>query len=140
MLAAYQQWGDVVLGDAKYRVTADTMDVVPPQPTWIYGNVKAEVIRDGNLQELTALDLQVTAPPGAPLRAIGERVRLRGYLRRPAGFANLPRRDPGPWRLRLKSARFLTLELFHLLGFKRIGPAGRYVVLTRRSHDRSPLT
>lgn len=41
----------------------------------------------------------------------------------------------GAFIVNRRVARFLTLELFHLLGFKRIGPAGRYVVLTRRSHD-----
>lgn len=32
-------------------------------------------------------------------------------------------------------ARFLALELFHLLGYRRRGPAGRFVMMTRRPHD-----
>ena len=44
---------------------------------------------------------------------------------------------PGAFVVDRRVARFLTLELFHLLGFKRVGPAGRIVVLTRRSHDRA---
>ena len=55
-------------------------------------------------------DLQVTLPPDAAPPAIGSIVRLRGYLKRSPGYANgLPAR-PGPWRMRLKTARFLTVE------------------------------
>lgn len=60
LLAAYQQWGGLVLGDAKYRITAESLEVSPPQPTWIYGNVKAEVIRDGSLEERSALESSLT--------------------------------------------------------------------------------
>ncbi|MEL7059085.1 MAG: succinylglutamate desuccinylase/aspartoacylase family protein [Acidobacteriota bacterium] len=31
---------------------------------------------------------------------------------------------------------FFASELFHLLGYRRRGPAGRYLVMTRRPHDR----
>ena len=33
-------------------------------------------------------------------------------------------------------ARWFALEIFHLLGFRRPGEAGRYVVMARRAHDR----
>lgn len=33
-------------------------------------------------------------------------------------------------------ARWLALELFHLLGYRRYGEAGRYLVMARRAHDR----
>ncbi len=55
-------------------------------------------------------DLQVTIPPAVPAPAIGSVVRLRGYLRRSPGYANDPPADPGPWRMRLKSGHFLTVE------------------------------
>jgi len=42
---------------------------------------------------------------------------------------------PGAFVIDRKIARVLTLELFHLLGFKRLGPDGRFVVLVRRSYD-----
>jgi succinylglutamate desuccinylase len=42
---------------------------------------------------------------------------------------------PGAFVVDRKIARVLTLELFHLLGFKRLGPDGRFVVLVRRSYD-----
>lgn len=32
-------------------------------------------------------------------------------------------------------ARFLARELFHLLGYRRRGPIGRFMVMTRRPHD-----
>lgn len=34
-------------------------------------------------------------------------------------------------------ARWFALEIFHLLGYRRHGEAGRFVVMARRSHDRS---
>ena len=55
-------------------------------------------------------DLQVTVPPEASPPAIGSVVRLRGYLKRSVGYANGSVARPGPWRMRLKSARFLVLE------------------------------
>lgn len=33
-------------------------------------------------------------------------------------------------------ARWLALQLFHLLGYRRYGDAGRYLVMARRAHDR----
>ena len=60
LFVAYQQWGDVVFGDQKYRITAETLEINPTQPTWIYGNVKAEVIRDGGLEQLSALETSLT--------------------------------------------------------------------------------
>ncbi len=54
--------------------------------------------------------LQVTMPLDKSPPPIGATVRLRGYLKRPVGFANQPTIDPGPWRMRLKSQRFLELE------------------------------
>lgn len=33
-------------------------------------------------------------------------------------------------------ARWLALQLFHLLGYRRYGEAGRYLVMARRAHDR----
>ncbi len=59
---------------------------------------------------LAGFDLQVTIPPGAPPPAIGSIVRLRGYLRRSPGYANGTASAPGPWRMRLKSERFLAVE------------------------------
>ncbi len=59
---------------------------------------------------IESFDLQVTLPRGdTPPPSIGSTVRLRGYLGRSAGFANQPTIDPGPWRLYVKSQRFLEL-------------------------------
>ena len=66
--------------------------------------------RLGEEERPSGFDLRVTTPPDAPPPAIGSKVRLRGYLRRSPGYANEPATDPGPWRMRLKSARFLTVE------------------------------
>lgn len=43
---------------------------------------------------------------------------------------------PGGFLVDKRWARFFALEVFHLLGFRRRGPAGgRYLVMRRRSHD-----
>jgi len=39
------------------------------------------------------------------------------------------------YRVDRRWARWLALELFHLLGFRRVGPTGRVVTLTRRLDD-----
>lgn len=41
---------------------------------------------------------------------LGARLRVQGYLRRPAGYANREPSPPGPWRLRVKSRRLLAVE------------------------------
>ena len=68
------------------------------------------------------------------LSALVRRYRLERYVHLLPGVRKHEER-PGAFTVDRDIARFLTLELFHLLGFKRIGPAGRYVVLARRSHD-----
>jgi len=62
-------------------------------------------------------------------------------LRLERGLSLLPgvRRHPelpGSFLVDRRVARLAALDLFHLLGFRRRGPAtGRYLVMTRRSHD-----
>jgi len=62
-------------------------------------------------------------------------------LRLERGLHLLPgvRRHPelaGSFLVDRRVARFLALDLFHLLGFRRLGPAtGRWLVMTRRPHD-----
>jgi competence protein ComEC len=52
------------------------------------------------------LDLPAEISPPPP----GARVRVRGTLTRSAGFANERPVEPGPWRVRVKSAVFLATE------------------------------
>ncbi len=68
------------------------------------------------------------------LSALVRRYRFERFVHLLPGVRKHPER-PGAFIVNRRIARFLTLELFHLLGFKRIGPVGRYVVLTRRSFD-----
>ncbi len=51
------------------------------------------------------LELAVARPPG-----VGERLRVRGYLARSAGYANRVAIEPGPWRLRVKTAQLSVVE------------------------------
>lgn len=41
---------------------------------------------------------------------LGARLRIKGYLSRPAPLGNPPPRPPGPWRLRVKSWRLVGVE------------------------------
>ncbi len=73
-------------------------------------------------------------PVWLKLSALLRRYRFERFVHLLPGVRRHPER-PGAFIVNRRVARFLTLELFHLLGFKRIGPVGRYVVLTRRSFD-----
>jgi succinylglutamate desuccinylase len=68
------------------------------------------------------------------LSAAMRRYRLERFLHLLPGVRKHPERV-GAFIVNRRIARFLTLQLFHLLGFQRVGPVGRYVVLHRRAHD-----
>lgn len=68
------------------------------------------------------------------MSALLRRYRFERFVHLLPGVRKHPER-PGAFIVDRRIARFLMLELFHLLGFRRVGPAGRFVVLTRRSHD-----
>ena len=55
---AWQRWGQPSLSDPAYVLTAEKI-VVSPQPAWIQGDVKAEVIRDAGLTDLNLHDRQL---------------------------------------------------------------------------------
>lgn len=55
---------------------------------------------------MIALDLPESVTPPSP----GSSIRVRGFLRRSAGFANERESPAGRWRLRVKSAHFLAIE------------------------------
>jgi competence protein ComEC len=74
------------------------------------------------------VDVLVTLPVAAAAPPLGAEVRLKGYLRRSSGFANTAAARPGPWRLRLKSAHFLTVE-------SPPGAVGRLAARWRRAAD-----
>lgn len=64
----------------------------------------------GDLGGYTGFPVWVALPPGLDPPVYGSELRVRGYLRRRGADGNEPASPPGAWRLRLKSARFLTLE------------------------------
>ncbi len=75
---------------------------------WRVG-ARVERLRQGGAVALAApavtLELEGEEPPPAP----GSTLRVRGYLRRGAGYANRPPIPPGPWRLGVESRRLLTV-------------------------------
>lgn len=68
---------------------------------------RTRYVRQGRTVARVGLDVFVTLPKEAAAPPLGAAVRLKGYLRRSPGYANVADPRPGPWRLRLKSARFL---------------------------------
>jgi len=55
---AWQRWGQPSLNDPAFLLSADEI-LVSPQPAWIQGDVKAEVIRDAVLTDLNLHDRQL---------------------------------------------------------------------------------
>jgi hypothetical protein len=59
---AYMAWskiGGAIRQRSQYRLTSESFEITP-QPAWIQSDVKAEVIRDARLDELSALDPDLT--------------------------------------------------------------------------------
>jgi hypothetical protein len=55
---AWQRWGEPSLNDPAYQLSAERI-VVTPQPQWIQGDVKADVVRDAQLADLNIRDKQL---------------------------------------------------------------------------------
>lgn len=56
---AWRRWGETVASHPRYLLDAERLEVTP-QPDWIRGDVKRDVMRDGALAGLKTLDPQVT--------------------------------------------------------------------------------
>lgn len=96
------------------------------RPLELSGRVVSHPVPDGDGGVLFRVEARQLVQGGRPLRAardvwvvvpgedkrpdLGSTVRLRGYLRRSPGYGNSPSPRPGPWRMRLKSNRFLHVE------------------------------
>lgn len=72
---------------------------------WL-GSLRVRHYRQGRRVELWNERVALLVP-GAEPPAVGRELRVRGLLRRAPGLANRAPLPPGPWRLRLKSRRFL---------------------------------
>ncbi len=64
-------------------------------------------LRQGRRVVRVRTTVRLTMPDHGPPLRFGERLRVRGALRRSAGFANAIPVAPGPWRLRVKSPRLV---------------------------------
>ncbi|MGM0489258.1 MAG: hypothetical protein ACQESR_21175 [Planctomycetota bacterium] len=53
--AGWSKWGNTIGKQPQYVLTPESFEITP-QPDWIQSDVKAEVVRDGQLAELSALD------------------------------------------------------------------------------------
>jgi hypothetical protein len=56
----WSKWGPAIAGRQRYVLTVDSLEI-PPQPTWIPADIKAEVMRDGSLTGLSVLDPELTS-------------------------------------------------------------------------------
>lgn len=66
--------------------------------------------------------------------AVLRRLRLERALHLLPGVEHHPQR-PSAFVVDRKIARWIALELFHLLGFRRVGAKGRFVTMARRDFD-----
>jgi hypothetical protein len=79
----------------------------------IFVKVRSRHLRQRRELVRFGLDVFLSLPAGTEPPGLGAVVRLKGYLRRSAGYANNVEDEPprpGAYRMRLKSARFLEVE------------------------------
>ena len=55
----WQRYGNQVVTDPRFQVTAEKLDITP-LPQWIKSDIKSEVVRDGSLETLSLLDTDAT--------------------------------------------------------------------------------
>jgi len=55
----WAKWGGMIRAQPQYRLATDSFEVTP-QPDWIQSDVKGDVIRDGDLTQLSVLDPDLT--------------------------------------------------------------------------------
>jgi competence protein ComEC len=67
-------------------------------------------LRRGAVIDLERRELVLELPPESPAPVFGSTLRVRGHLSQSAGYRNRIPVEPGPWRLRVKAPRFVTLE------------------------------
>ena len=58
-LVGWQRFGNQVVADPRFQVTAEKLDITP-LPEWIKSDIKSEVVRDGSLETLSLLDPDAT--------------------------------------------------------------------------------
>ncbi|MEM7582663.1 MAG: DNA internalization-related competence protein ComEC/Rec2 [Acidobacteriota bacterium] len=75
----------------------------------LFFRVDVQFWRQRDVIAVESFELQVVMPPSEAQPVIGTKLRLKGHVRRSKGFNNRPETKPGPWRMRLKSPRFLTV-------------------------------
>ncbi len=74
------------------------------------GELSVERLVQGRTVAAASRRLAIELPDDEPPPARGSRLRARGYLGRPAGYANRIAVPPGPWRLRVKTFRLLEVQ------------------------------
>lgn len=55
----WAKFGGRISQGRQYRLTVDSFDITPPPP-WIHADIRAQVMRDGSLSELSVLDPDLT--------------------------------------------------------------------------------
>ena len=80
--------------------------------------------------------VQSVRPIWLEASAVVRRWRLERFLHLLPGVRRHPELG-GSFVVDRRYARFLALELFHLLGFSRRSEAGRYLVMSRRNYGHS---
>ena len=88
------------------EVAATAAEGWRPGPFGFSRRVEADWIRQGDRVQGWSGSLRVTVPRGE-FPGTWKRLRLKGFLRRTVGLRNEPKQPAGPWRLHVKSTRFV---------------------------------
>ena len=55
----WAKWGGQISSQRRYSLSAESFEITP-QPPWIHSDIKADVVRDGSLADLSILDPDLT--------------------------------------------------------------------------------
>jgi hypothetical protein len=107
-VAVWQSWGPVVLGDRRYQLRPESIEVTP-QPDWIRSDVRREVVEANDLSSQSALDPQITVTVARAFsvhswvarvhnvrKEYPARVFVELEYRRPVGMVMVKRDDGNP--------------------------------------------
>ncbi|MBM4004671.1 MAG: hypothetical protein FJ295_15535 [Planctomycetes bacterium] len=107
-IAVWRSWAPVVLGDRRYQLRTESIEITP-QPAWIRSNVREEVVEANDLASHSALDPQITVTVArafsvhswvARVRSVRKeypaRVVVELEYRRPVGMVMVRRDDGNP--------------------------------------------
>ena len=85
---AWAKWGPAISSRERYILSVESLEI-PRQPSWIPGDIKSEVMRDGSLHGLSVLDPELTSQVARAFELNTWVARVNRVVKRPG--TNAPR-------------------------------------------------